>query len=402
MTHRLTSAAALLAGSVLAVGLTGCASADAPAADAPVAPSITIVATTTQVADFTEQIAGDAAEVTSLIQPNQSSHSFDPTAADLAALAQADVLVINGAGLEEWLETAIDASGFAGVTIDASSRVELREFADEHGHEEDGHDDAHAEDDHGHDDHGHDDHGHDDHGHDDHGHDDHGHDDHGHDDHAHSEEEPHTEDEHATDEHATDEHDHAHEGDDPHVWTSVTNAIAMVGAIAEGLADVDADSAETFETNAAAYTAQLEALDTWIAQNVDQVEAADRLMVSNHEAFGYFVSAYDITFVGAIIPSFDDNAEISAADIDGLVQAIRTSGAPAVFSETSLSPAAAETIASEAGVAVLSGDEGLYGDSLGPVGSPGDTYIGSMVHNVTVLLEAWGATVTPLPAELSQ
>ena len=382
MTHRLTSAAALLAGSVLAVGLTGCASADAPAADAPVAPSITIVATTTQVADFTEQIAGDAAEVTSLIQPNQSSHSFDPTAADLAALAQADVLVINGAGLEEWLETAIDASGFAGVTIDASSRVELREFADEHGHEEDGHDDAHAEDDHGHDDHGHDDHGHD--------------------DHAHSEEEPHTEDEHATDEHATDEHDHAHEGDDPHVWTSVTNAIAMVGAIAEGLADVDADSAETFETNAAAYTAQLEALDTWIAQNVDQVEAADRLMVSNHEAFGYFVSAYDITFVGAIIPSFDDNAEISAADIDGLVQAIRTSGAPAVFSETSLSPAAAETIASEAGVAVLSGDEGLYGDSLGPVGSPGDTYIGSMVHNVTVLLEAWGATVTPLPAELSQ
>ena len=85
---------------------------------------------------------------------------------------------------------------------------------------------------------------------------------------------------------------------------------------------------------------------------MQQVDPADRLLVTNHEAFGYFVDAYGLTYVGAIIPSFDDNAEVSAADIDDLVDAVRDSGATAVFSETTLSPAAAETIASEAGVEV--------------------------------------------------
>ena len=368
MTHRIPPIAALLAGSALALGLAGCATTDAPAAS-----GISVVATTTQVADFTQQVAGDAAQVTSLIQPNQSSHSFDPTAADLAALAEADVLVINGAGLEEWLDSAVEASGFAGVTIDASASIELRELDEELGHDEE---EAHSEGE------------------------------------AHTEGEAHSEEEeaHSEEEEAhsegeeahSEDDDHAHDGGDPHTWTSVANATAMVDAIADGLAEVDADNAEAFESNAASYTAQLAALDGWIIENMQQVDASQRLMVSNHEAFGYFVDAYDITFVGAVIPSFDDNAEVSAADIDGLVDAIRDSGAPAVFSETSLSPAAADTIASEAGVAVFSGEQGLYGDSLGPAGSAGETYIGSMIHNATVLLEAWGATVTPLPAELSE
>lgn len=365
MTHRIPAVAAIIAGSVLALGLAGCAPADQPAAE----PGISVVATTTQVADFTNQIAGDAAQVTSLIQPNQSSHSFDPTAADLAALSAADVLVINGAGLEEWLDDAIEASGFAGVTIDASSAIELMEF-------ESGHDEGHEGEEHSEEE---------------------GHDDHGHDD-GHSDEAKPADEE----AHSDDEHDHAHEGGDPHTWTSAANAIAMVETIAEGLADVDAENAGVFESNAAAYVAQLEALDTWIIENMQQIDPTDRLLVTNHEAFGYFVDAYGVTFVGAVIPSFDDNAEVSAADIDQLVDAIRDSGAPVVFSETSLSPAAAETIAAEAGVAVFSGDEGLFGDSLGPEGSSGDTYIASMIHNVTVLIGAWGGSVTALPAELSE
>jgi ABC-type Zn uptake system ZnuABC Zn-binding protein ZnuA len=134
MTSRVTPVTALIAGSIFALGLAGCASPATPTAE-----GISVVATTTQVADFTVQVAGDAAQVTSLIQPNQSSHSFDPTAADLAALADADVLIINGAGLEEWLDSAIEASGFAGTTIDASSGVALLQFAEgeEHAHEGD-------------------------------------------------------------------------------------------------------------------------------------------------------------------------------------------------------------------------------------------------------------------------
>lgn len=370
MNRRFSAVPVLLAGSALALGLAGCASPEAPAAT-----GISVVATTTQVADFTAQVAGDSAQVISLIQPNQSSHSFDPTAADLAALASAQVLIINGAGLEEWLDGAVEASGFAGRTIDASERVALMEFAEPHVHDE-----AHSDvaDDHSNDDRDHD---------------------HGH---GHEEETSATAEPAAAETTTEDDHNHAHSGDDPHIWTSVTNAIAMVEAIAAGLGAVDPENAEVFNANASAYIAQLEALDAWIIEAMSTVDPADRLLVTNHEAFGYFVDAYDVTFVGAVIPSFDDNAEVSAADIDALVAAIRTTGAPAVFSETSLSPAAAGTIAAEAGVAVFSGAEGLYGDSLGVAGSSGQTYIGSMIHNVTVLVTAWGGSVPAVPAELSQ
>lgn len=370
---------ALLASSVLTLGLAGCATttgdtdagADVPAAAA--APALTVVATTTHTAEFTKRVAGDLADVTALIQPNQSTHSFDPTAADLQALATADVLVINGAGLEEWLDDAVSSSGFAGQTVDASSQVGLIEFAaeDAHGHEGE---DAHSEDDHSHEG----------------------------DDHAHEEDvaAASTEEEAHSDE--GDDHDHTHAGGDPHIWTSASNAAAMVQAIADGLSAADADNAETYEANAAEYIAELEQLDTWITESISSVDPAARTLVTNHEAFGYFVDAYDVTYVGAIIPSFDDNAEVSAADIDSLVDRVRDAGATAVFSETTLSPAAAETIASEAGVQVFSGEDGLYGDSLGPAGSPGETYIGSMIHNVTVLVTAWGGQIAPVPADLAE
>lgn len=366
---------ALLASSVLALGLAGCATAE-PAADADtpaaVEPALTIVASTTHTAEFAERVAGELAEVTALIQPNQSTHSFDPTAADLQVLAAADVLVINGAGLEEWLDDAIASSGFAGETVDASEQVGLIEFAaeDAHGHEGE---DAHSEDAHAHEG----------------------------GDHAHeedvaaasTEEESHSE---------GDDHDHAHYGGDPHIWTSASNAAAMVQAIADGLAAADADNADVYQANAADYIAELEQLDAWITESIASVDPAARTLVTNHEAFGYFVDAYDVTYVGAIIPSFDDNAEVSAADIDSLVDRVRDAGATAVFSETTLSPAAAETIASEAGVQVFSGEDGLYGDSLGPAGSPGETYIGSMIHNVTVLVTAWGGEIAPVPADLAE
>lgn len=375
MTRRFISPVpVLLAGGALALGLAGCAPADTSedAAASGGEPALRIVAGTTHTAEFAQRVAGDLAEVTPLIQPNQSAHSFDPSAADLAALGEADVLVINGLGLEEWLDDAVEASGFNGTTIDSSELVELIEYAEGDGHDEhsdeegDEHGDEHSEeegDEHGE---------------------------------EHSDEEA---GEHSDEENGD---EHGHDGDDPHIWTSASNAVAMVEAIAAGFAEVDADNAETYEANAEAYIAQLEQLDAWIVEAIEQVDPSERLLVTNHEAFGYFVDAYDVTYVGAIIPSFDDNAEVSAADIDDLVDAVRDTGATAVFSETTLSPAAAETIANEAGVTVYGGDEGLYGDSLGPAGSPGETYIASMVHNVTVLVDAWGATAPAVPDALTE
>ncbi|WP_353815023.1 metal ABC transporter substrate-binding protein [Agromyces sp. SYSU T00266] len=297
---------------------------------------VRVVATTTQVADFAAEVAGDAAEVTGLLEPGQSAHSFDPSAAQLLALGTADALVVNGAGLESWIDDAVAASGFDGVLIDASTGIELEATDDEHAGEHD----HEAED------------------------------------------------------------EHAHEDGNPHIWTDPGLAERMVANIAAGLEEVPGIDAGAISANADDYTARLEALDAWIAENVATVPVDQRLLVTNHDAFTYFLHAYDITFVGSVIPSFDDNAEPSAAEIDALVERIAETGVQAVFSEASISPKAAETIADEAGVTVYSGEDALYGDSLGQPGSDGETYLGSQVHNVELILESWGVEPSPVPSVL--
>ncbi|TFD89977.1 metal ABC transporter substrate-binding protein [Cryobacterium serini] len=338
---------ALLASAALA--LSGCSAGETVRADGPAA-DLKVVATTTQVADLTRNVVGDArgVDLTQLIQPNQSAHSYDPSAADLTALGAADVLVINGVGLEEWLDDAIAASGFDGVTIDADTGIDISEVGAGE-------------------------------------------------DHATDEADAHTDDaEDASD----DDAEHAHEGGDPHIWTDVQNAATIVQTITDGLTAADSANAATFLANATAYAAQLNGLDEWIRTNVDTVPESDRLLVSNHDSLGYFTAAYDIDYVGSVIPSFDDNAEPSAAEMDSLVAAIRVTGVTSVFSEASLSPKTAETIATEAGVTVYSGDDALYVDSLGPNGSAGDTYIKAQLHNATLMLESWGVTPSALPVDL--
>jgi ABC-type Zn uptake system ZnuABC Zn-binding protein ZnuA len=326
--------------------LAGCASTG-PAGEAE---GPRVVATTTQVADFTDELAGEQVVLTRLLQPGQSAHAFDPSAAQLLALGQADALVVNGGGLESWLDDAIAASGFDGALIDASTGIELAATDDGHGDEDEHADDEHAE------------------------------------------------DEHADDEHADDDHDHA--GGNPHIWTDPALAEQMVGNIADGLAELDGVDTGALRASESDYTAQLEALDAWIAENVATVPAEQRLLVTNHDAFTYFLDAYDVTFVGSVIPSFDDNAEPSAAEIDALVDRIEATGVQAVFSEASISPKAAATIAAEAGVAVYSGDDALYGDSLGQPGSEGETYLGSQLHNARLILESWGVEPSALPEAL--
>lgn len=297
---------------------------------------LSVVATTTQVTEFTQAVVGDTGTVTGLIQPNQSAHSFDPSAKQLLELSQADAVVMNGADLEPWLEDALTAANFQGTLIDASRGIELLAAGE-------------------------------------------------------------TEEDHAD-----------HEGDvhaegDPHVWTSPANAEVMVLNIAAGLSGlptVNPTMMTAFADNSLVYNEKLTALDEWIVANFAQVPAEQRLLVTNHDAFTYFVDAYDINFLGSIIPSFDDNAEPSAAELDQLIDLIRSSGAPALFSEASISPKLAETIAQETGVTVYSGDDALYSDSLGVAGSSGETYIAATVHNVTMLMTSWGYPVLPLPEEL--
>ena len=79
---------------------------------------------------------------------------------------------------------------------------------------------------------------------------------------------------------------------------------------------------------------------------------------------------------------------------------MKKSGAKALFAENSNNSKSIEAIAQAAGVKAIVGDDALYGDSLGPEGSPGETYVGSIVHNVSTLVDAWGGTPAELPADL--
>jgi ABC-type Zn uptake system ZnuABC Zn-binding protein ZnuA len=171
---------------------------------------------------------------------------------------------------------------------------------------------------------------------------------------------------------------------DPHIWQNPRNAEVMAANIVRALAAADPSDAGVFRANLAAYTKQLHALDAEVQRQIDSL--ANKKLVTNHDAFGYYIDRYGLQFVGSVIPSFDSSAELSGRDIRDLVAKIKTTGVKAVFSETSLPPRTAETIAREAGVKVVEGEDALYGDSLGPAGSDGDTYLKMIRHNTATIV----------------
>lgn len=315
----ITQAAAVVATAALL--LSGCASAPSSNSD-----GLRVVATTTQVGDFTHEVGRSGIQLTTLLSPGASAHAFEPTQANMIALADADVLVINGLDLEPFIEDAIATSGFQGALVDASSGIQLD--AD---HEE------------------------------------------------------------------GDTHDHG--SVNPHIWTSPVLASEMVANISAGLSEADPARAKAYAGNAGEYQAKLAVLDKWISANMAQVPVAERVFVSGHDSLAYYLDEYDIEFVGSILPSFEDNAEPSVAQIDELIQAIRASSVKAIFVESSMNPKIAERIATESGAKLINHDV-IYADSLGAPGSGAETYIDATVHNTRVILEAWGYTPTPLPTEL--
>jgi zinc/manganese transport system substrate-binding protein/manganese/iron transport system substrate-binding protein len=172
---------------------------------------------------------------------------------------------------------------------------------------------------------------------------------------------------------------------DPHIWQSPANAKIMVTNVERALAKADPAHEADYARNLAAYTAKLDALDRQIKAQIDALP--NKALVTNHDAFGYYIDRYGLQFEGSIIPSFDTSAQLSASDIDKLVAKIKATHTKAVFSETSLPPKAAEAIGKEAHVRVVTGENALYGDSLGPKGSDGDTYLKMLRHNTKVIVD---------------
>ncbi len=387
---------------------------------------VQVVATTNFVADWARVVGGSRVEVFGLLPVGGDPHTFLPGARDVARVADADLVLTVGLGLEaDWLQDLLhNASADESKIVALGEGVDPIEFAmvdmhddhgdeDEHGHDEDdedehGHDeddeDEHGhdeddEDEHGHDEDDEDEHGHDEDDEDEHGHDEDDEDEHGHDEddedeHGHDEddEDEHGHDEDDEDEHGHDEddedehgHDEHHHGPlDPHFWFDPIRVKVAVNEIAARLSAIDPEGAETYLRNAAEYGEQLDELHAWVQEQVSAVAPERRLLVTSHDAFSYFAELYGFEIVGLVIPSLATHVEPSAEHIAALVEVVREHDLPALFGETTVSERLAQTIATETGAQLFR----LFSGSLGPEGSGADTYLGMVRTNVERIVEA--------------
>ncbi len=360
---------------------------------------IQVVATTSIMGDIVSALVGDEGDVEVLMDAGVDPHAYEASAADAAAMREADLVVAFGLMLEEGLVDALDAAAEDGVNVvELAEQLDPIDFDfDGGGHDHGGHDD-HGDDDHGHDDgddHGHDDHGDDDHGHghddgDDHGHDDgddHGHDDHGDDDHGHGHDE---DDDHGHDDHG-DDHGHDHGDEDPHVWFDPIRMADGVMILAEEFAALDTaiDEAEWMERGEA-YAAELLATHDEMEEMFASIPDGNRQLITNHDALGYLAERYDFTVLGTVIPGSSTQAEADPRTFAELIETVEEAGVDVVFAENTDSTVLAEQLASEVvgrtdvQIEVVR----IYTDALGEEGSGAETYVGLLRTTAELIADA--------------
>lgn len=182
---------------------------------------------------------------------------------------------------------------------------------------------------------------------------------------------------------AADQDGHGHEAADPHAWQDVVRVQAYVGNIARGLCAADAAGCESYRRNADSYGRQLKALDQEIRQGWAVIPQPRRLVISSHDAFGYYAAAYGVRFLAPQGVSTD--SEASAQGVARLIRQIRQEKARALFVESIADPRLIEQIARETGL--KASGIGLYSDSLAPSGEAA-SYLGMMRHNTRALTAA--------------
>ncbi len=298
----------LLPAAVAALLLAGCGSGGGE----PTSSTVEVVATTTVVADLARGVAGNAADVKQLLQPNTDAHEYEPRPDDVIAASRADLVLQSGDQLDRWAADVVEQSGTDAPLVDLAKKLRVRRPGETEGDEASRY--------------------------------------------------------------------------DPHWWHDPRNVVTAVEEIRDALAAVDPAAEATYARNAAAYVAQVRTLDAGIAECFAAVPPADRKLVTDHDAFGYFAGRYGIEVVGAVIPSQTTGAQSSAADVAALTRVVRREGVKAVFPETSLNQKLVQAVARQAGV---SARYELYGDSLGRAGSPGATYLGMEAANADAMVRGF-------------
>jgi ABC-type Zn uptake system ZnuABC Zn-binding protein ZnuA len=282
--------------------------------------TLRVLASTTFLADIAQNIAGGRVQVDSLLPFGTDPHAYQAAPSDVAKISESDLLILNGVEYEHFVEALLENAGGQRIIVEATAGLEP--------HSAEGNADE-------------------------------------------------------TESGAGSEQEAGGTQGDPHMWLDPNLVITYVKNIRDGLIEVNPAGAETYQANADVYIAQLKDLDAWIVEQVKAIPAGRRLMVTNHEALGYFAERYGFEIVGAVIPSLSTDAGTSAKEMSSLIEQIKAAGAPAIFLGEVENPDLANQIADETGVKVV---DDLYLESLTD-GAPAATYIDMMKHNVTRIVD---------------
>jgi ABC-type Zn uptake system ZnuABC Zn-binding protein ZnuA len=323
-----TAVGAALASLVLVAGCNGSAASPSPSESTGAAADYTVIATTSVFADLAQLALGDNVTIETIIPAGVDVHTFEPSPADAQKLAGADLIVMNGLGLDEWALSLLEAAGKSEEDV-----LELAEGIDESNAwvylEGEEHDEEEGE--------------------------------------EHSEEEG---------------EEHGHGGTDPHIWLDPKGAAIYVNRIAARVAAELPERAAAIESARDAGLAEIAALDEELRVGFTAVEASARKIVTFHDAFGYFARAYEIEIVGVAVEA--PGQEPSAKEIAALIDAIKAAGVTSVFSEAQFPSKVLDQVAAETGATVLGN---LYSDALGD--APANSYLGAMRANASAILASF-------------
>jgi zinc/manganese transport system substrate-binding protein len=305
--RRLAATPAAVVLIAIAAALTGCTQTGSSSGD-----KLSVVATTTQIADFARNVGGDAVEVHQILQPNTDPHEYEPRPADVTATAGAKLVLENGDNLDSWMGQVVSESGADARVVDLGSHLPVHVQGETSGPEASRY--------------------------------------------------------------------------DPHWWHDPVNAEAAVREIRDAMTAADPSQRRTFEENARAYLARLHTLDGGIRRCFAAVPPDRRKLVTDHDAFNYFAKRYGIQVIGAVIPSQTTEAQPSAGEISALAQKVRREDVRAIFPESSINPDVAQALARQTGAI---SDLTLYGDTLGPEGSSGATYLEMEQANANAMVQGF-------------
>jgi ABC-type Zn uptake system ZnuABC Zn-binding protein ZnuA len=269
-----------------------------------------VVAVESFLADITHQVAGERVVVSSLVQSGMDPHTFEPIPRDIITIAESRLLIVNGGGLENWLQKMIDLQSITIPIVEACSGLTPRQPSSA---------------------------------------------------------------------------ERIDEQTDPHFWLDPVNVETYVRNIRDALIKMDPAGRDDYERNADQYILQLDELNSWITGEVAQIPPENRLLVTNHESFGYFADRYGFEIIGTIIPSVSSGSTPTAQQLTDLIGKIRYANARAIFLEAGSNPELAQTIASETGVTIVTG---LLTHALTGKEGPAPTYIDMMKYNTRLIVDA--------------